>query len=210
MTANSNNSDVSAYTVRLIIGLIAISLPFLTNSLAGGNLDSISASYCVTTTDWPRNIFVGFLIAISALLLSYNGNSLYEFIISKIGAVATFLIANFPTCETTKSVELVHGIASFVMFTVLALFCFQFYKAAKKRSTPESKLRATIYLICGIIIILSMLGVVLKSHLGIPRLTFYAETAGLIAFGFSWLIASRILPLVTAPNERVRIQYSTS
>lgn len=205
MVVSSSHSDVSASTVRLIIGVIAISLPFLTNWLAGGQLPSISASYYAG--DWPRNIFVGFLIAISALLLSYNGNNYYEFVISKIGAVATFLIATFP--EQKEGLEWVHGLASFIMFTVLALFCFQFYKSARDQPSPQSTIRATIYLICGITIILSMLAVILKSHIPINRLTFYAETIGLLAFGLSWLISSRILPVVTAIDERIKLMPFT-
>jgi hypothetical protein len=36
----------------------------------------------------------------------------------------------------------------------------------------------------------------------IPRLTFYGEAVGLIAFGVAWLTASRILPVITSPAER--------
>ena len=37
----------------------------------------------------------------------------------------------------------------------------------------------------------------------IPRLTFYGEGAGLVAFGISLLVASRALPFITAPRERI-------
>ena len=39
----------------------------------------------------------------------------------------------------------------------------------------------------------------------VERLTFYGERAGLMAFGVSWLVASRVLPVLTAPDERVSV-----
>ena len=85
MYSGAQKPGISTHTIRLVIGLIAITLPFLTSWLAGNPpLTSISASYCVMGTDWPRNIFVGFLIAISALLLAYDGTNKTEFYLSKI------------------------------------------------------------------------------------------------------------------------------
>ena len=37
---------------------------------------------------------------------------------------------------------------------------------------------------------------------GVDRFTFYGEATGLIAFGISWLTASRVLPGLTRPVER--------
>ncbi len=39
----------------------------------------------------------------------------------------------------------------------------------------------------------------------VPGLTFYGERAGLVAFGISWLVASRVLPVITASGERISI-----
>ena len=41
----------------------------------------------------------------------------------------------------------------------------------------------------------------------IPRLVFYCETAGLLAFGIAWLVASKIIPVsaLTHPEERVQL-----
>ena len=97
MYSDTQKPGISTHTIRLVIGLIAITLPFLTSWLAGDPpLKSISASYYVTSSDWPRNIFVGFLISISALFLAYNGTNKTEFYLSKVGSVASFLIATFP------------------------------------------------------------------------------------------------------------------
>lgn len=205
MSSSPNSSEVSIYKVRLIIGLVAISLPFLISVLAGSPLiESISAGYYHQGSDWPRNILVGFLMAISALLFSYNGENSSERHLSNVGAVASFFVATFPAKH-----HLVHGLASFIMFAVLAMFCFQFYKSLPSKNGPQpypqTKARALIYKVCGIVIILSMLVVALKSTLfpNVKHIVLYAETAGLLGFGIAWLVASHIIPVITHPNERV-------
>lgn len=207
MLSDSHLPGISTHTIRLAIGLIAISLPFLTSWTAGDTpLTSISAAYYVTSSDWPRNIFVGFLITISALFLAYNGTNKTEFYLSKIGAVATFLIATFPSDGDTSKV---HGIASVIMFSVLALLCYQFYKSARNRyeqapnEFPQAKNRSIIYLICGIIIFVCKILVAIDFP-SVTRLVFYCETAGLLAFGIAWFVASKIIPVsfITLPQKR--------
>jgi hypothetical protein len=58
------------HTIRLIIGLIAMSLPVVVAIRAGGVTDSISWSY---HTD-ARDCFVGSLFVIGAFLISYKGH----------------------------------------------------------------------------------------------------------------------------------------
>ncbi len=58
------------YTIRLLIGLIAFSLPWVVRILVGHIPDSISWSY---HTD-ARDYFVGLLFVIGSFLMSYKGN----------------------------------------------------------------------------------------------------------------------------------------
>jgi len=117
------------------------------------------------------------------------------------------LIATFP--EKQSHLEWVHGLASVIMFVTLALFCYQFYQSASSKPFPEAKIRAFIYATCGIIIIASVILVALHSLLkgsflsDINRLIFYCETAGLLAFGIAWLVASRITPVITNGKEKI-------
>jgi anaerobic C4-dicarboxylate transporter len=39
------------------------------------------------------------------------------------------------------------------------------------------------------------------------QLVFYGEAAALVAFGVSWLTASRMLPVVTRKNERIALLH---
>lgn len=60
---------------------------------------------------------------------------------------------------------------------------------------------------CGLAILLSILALAFDSLSGgtlnarIPRLTFYGESTALIAFGISWLTASRVLPWLMRQDE---------
>lgn len=209
MYTNPEHTEIDHHTIKLIVGVIAISLASLTSLFSQTPLESISASY--HEDGWSRNIFVGFLFAISAFLLAYNGSSTREMVLSKIAAFAAMGVAMFP-CECGDHPEIipyVHGISAAVMFVILAIFCHIFFRRAYAKGHPQALVRAYIYAICGITIIISIVTIAMDNLLGgiisvkISRLTFLGEAAGLIAFGIAWLTASRILPLITSEKERL-------
>ena len=115
----------------------------------------------------------------------------------------------FP-CECGHEARLpyLHDAAAATMFFILAFFCYEFFVRARRKGHPRAMARAFIYAVCGIAILVSILvmgsNVLLEGALAarIPRLNFFEESEGLLAFGISWLIASRVLPLVTRPDER--------
>jgi hypothetical protein len=192
----------------LIVGIIAISLASLTSTFASSAITSISASFY--EGGWSQTIFVGFLFAIAAFLMAYNGLTKAEMVLSKIASVAGLGVAMFPCkCDThTEIIPNIHGASAALMFLILAYFCYAFFKRAKEKDYPQAKARAAIYALCGISIVLSIVTLGYDGLTGnslsdrIPRLTFYGEAAGLIAFGISWLTASRVLPVLTRPSER--------
>ena len=102
------------------------------------------------------------------------------------------------------------------MFLVLAYFCNSFYQGATDKGHKEAMIRAKIYAISGIVIIGAILLLLLDALLGnaisakLERLVFYGEAAALIAFGISWLTASRAFPIITHPDERHSILLSKS
>lgn len=204
-------SEIDHHTIKLIVGLMAITLAALTSILSDNSIDSISASY--HEGGWARDIFVGFLFAISAFLLAYNGRSRLQMLLSKVAATAAMGIAMFPcSCEGhPEIIPYVHGISAAVMFFILAGFCYTFFRRALDKGHIQAKWRAGIYAVCGITIIASILILALDHILGgaissrIDRLTFYGECAGLVAFGIAWLVASRALPIITRGNERLSV-----
>jgi len=211
MFSYSERLEINNYTIKLIVGLIAISLATLTSVFSEGAIESISASY--HEGGWARDIFVGFLFALAAFLLAYNGHSRAQMLLSKVAAFAAMGIAMFPCkCEYhPEIIPYVHGVSAAVMFFVLAFFCYTFYLRALGKSGIRAKWRAAVYATCGIIIVASIL-ILAIDHLfdgaissRVARLTFYGESASLFAFGFAWLVASQFLPILSAPDERKSI-----
>lgn len=211
MFSNPAQSEINNHTSRLIVGFIAITLATITNILSGGGLESISASYY--EGDWPRNIFVGFLFAISAFLFSYNGVNKNQMLLSKVGALAALGVALFPCVCGGHHVcfPYVHGTSAAIMFTILAIFCRIFYKRARSKGHKEANIRAAIYATCGIAIVASILILAIDEFSGgaiskfIPRLTFIFENVGLVSFGIAWLTASRFIMFITREDERFSI-----
>ncbi len=200
--------EVDHRTIKLTVGVVALSLATLTDLFATTSITSISASYY--EGGWSQSIFIGFLFAISALLLAYNGKSKPEMLLSKVAAAAGLGVALFPcTCGTrVPAVPFVHGASAAVMFLILAYFCYLFFRRAQGKGYPQAQVRAKIYVVCGVAIVLAMLTIAVDRLLGgvltasVPRLTFYGEATGLVAFGISWLTASRVLPIITGEAER--------
>lgn len=131
-------------------------------------------------------------------------------LLSKVAAFAALGVAMFPCrCDVhDEIIPVVHGVSAAVMFSILAAFCWQFRKRAKKKKYAEASRRSVIYLLCGSVILVSILVLALDRVIGglisagAPRLTFHGEMAGLVAFGVAWLTASRVLPFLTNVEER--------
>ena len=208
MFAPPKRSEIDPRTIKLLVGLIAIFLASLTSSFSVNEIHSISASY--HEGGWARDFLVGCLFAISAFLLAYNGKSKLEMILSKIAAISALGVALFP-CSCSghgEIVRFVHGASAGLMFLILAGFCYIFLKRALEKGHSQAKLRAVIYAICSFTIVLVILVLGIDSitdgsiSAKMPRLVFYGENAGLIAFGVAWLTASRVLPFISSSEER--------
>jgi len=208
MTTIVQKPEIDYRTMKFIVGTIAITLAFITNYLAGGDLPSISESY--HEGGWPRDIFVGSMFVLAAFLVAYNGRSKWEYWLSKTSAVAAIGIAMFP-CDCEGHDQIITGVhagSAAVMFLMLAGFCVVFFRRAMAKETQQAKARAFIYAACFLVIVSVILVLAIDGLFDveitrdITRLTFYAERAGLIAFGISWLTASHVLPLINNADER--------
>lgn len=126
--------------IRMMIGLIAFFLPWVVVLIAFKVPPSISASYHTLA----RDVFVGLLFVIGALLLAYKGHNRQEEWVSTIGGVAAWVAALFPTkCDAANfpqacNVEPVpsmcgacgvglnsdiHYLAAFILFSTVVYFC---------------------------------------------------------------------------------------
>ena len=208
----SSRPEIDSHIMKLIVGVIALTLASLTAFFAPSQLTSISASY--HAGGWSRDIFVGFLFAIGAFLLAYNGKDWpWEMVLAKVAAFAAAGVAMFPCdCDTgNEIVPHVHYVAAAVMFTILAAFCGMFYRRARAKHKRTADWRAYIYAACGVVLMLAVAVLAYNAFTGGSLtarwnlLVFYAEAAALIAFGVSWLVASRVLPVITGPEERIHL-----
>lgn len=207
--------EINQLTMKLIVGVIAIGIASVTSFTSTKELPLTSISEAYFAGDWSRNIFVGFLFAISAFLLSYNGETVVHMILSRVAALAGIGVAMFP-CRCGNREEIipyVHYASAAVMFIVLAYFCVAFYRHASGKNHRQAHWRAKIYLSCFGAMVLSiavlLVNAVWGRELGIedrfPRIVFFGEAMALTAFGVCWLVASRVLPGITRSDERHRL-----
>src|SRR5215213_2799678 len=139
-TSQSRESVVFDFrTLRMIIGALAFAFPVVVYALTGKITTSISASYHEPET---RDVFVGFLFILGALLLSYKGHRLWvsfaegsylwvwlrrhqEDCISALGGMAAIFTALFPTtCDgcSFDTKARIHTIGAFILFSNVAYF----------------------------------------------------------------------------------------
>ena len=196
--------------LRLLVGLIALILPVIVVLIASTPLSSISASYYTEA----RDVFVGALFIIGALLLAYNGHTSMEKWVSKGAALAAVFAAIFPTtcdlCEANiKSV--IHYIAAVILFSTIAYFCLGPFRKNTKGQRGKKGRRARIYLVCGWIIVGCMLGAGIAEVVLPPAtrnalaITFLAELIALWAFALAWIVAGKVIPALVDEDERLKL-----
>lgn len=211
MKATFKRHEIDHHVLKLIVGIIALFLASLTELLSANAIASISASY--HEGGLARDFFVGLLFAISAFFFAYNGETTTEMVLAKVAAVAAIVVAIVPCgCGIKNEIfPFVHYSFAAIMFAVLACYCVIFFRRARQKGNRQAAWRADIYALCGFAIVLSMAVLALDFVAGglirsrVERLVFYGERTALIAFGISWLVASRAIPFITADYERVRV-----
>lgn len=207
MLSTPKRQEIDHRTLKLMVGVVAISLAVLTSVFSENGLQSISESYY--ENGWSRTIFIGFLFAIASFLLAHNGKTKNEMILSKVAAAAGFGVALFP-CDCGHDpnvVPYVHGLSAAAMFIVLAYFCLAFYRRTRSKGHPRAKVRGAIYIACGLVITAAILALAIDFFLDHRFSTgtsfiFWGEAVALVAFGLAWLLASKVLPVLTEESAR--------
>ncbi len=64
--AGKFRQEIDHRTLKLMVGLVGLSLAFATSFLSGGAIESISAAHC--HGGWARDFLVGSLFAIACLV----------------------------------------------------------------------------------------------------------------------------------------------
>lgn len=193
-------------TLRFLLGLIGLCLPFAVTLASSARLNSISAAYY---TD-GKYILVGTLIVVGILLYVYNGHSVADSRVSKFGSAAAFVSAiSRPACigcnEDISSQ--IHFISSAVLFLVLAYFCLVPFQKHTRGAPGKRATRSLIYRICGwtmlaCIAVLGLANIFLSvSTINEYRLTYYGEATALIAFGIAWTVSGKMSRFIADEDE---------
>ena len=207
----SSGKEVFDYlTLRALIGIIALALPFAVSLVArlsdGKILPSISASYYSS----GRDLFVGMLFIVGSFLLAYKGHRPRQNLISNLAAISAYGVALAPTaCETCSRspVSTIHYISAGVLFLCLAYFCLVPFRDNRLGSGVKKELRNRIYLACGVIMLACIVSMILANLLLAPetmaslRIVYWGETIALLAFGLAWFVSGKTLLLYTDPQD---------
>lgn len=210
MTSENTGTVFDYRALRLLMGIIALTLPFLVTLLSSSPLSSISASYYTEA----RDAFVGMLFIVGAFMWAYNGHTIKEAVASKIASVAAICVATFPTscdvCETTI-ISITHYGAAVILFAILAYFCFGPFRLNTKGKKGKKGRRSKIYFVCGWIMVGCMLSLFIAKlilsdeTLEALRVTYWVETIALVAFGFAWIVAGKYIRFFVDEDEALRL-----
>jgi len=210
-----NRSLIISYlSLRRLIGILGMLLPFICvfGGLVFSDLpirSSISSYYHTNM----RDFFVGLLVGVSLFLMTYKGYERIDNMITAIIGLTGLGVAIFPCLKSSTSTEAVgifqinpvisnniHLICAFTFFFLLAInsiFLFTLTKSEDIPKTKDKKIRNYIYIGCGIIILLSLAILLIRSLVGVEvendKTLLVFETIMLLAFGVSWLVKGKTL-----------------
>ena len=211
-STSTNPVVLSYYTMRRMVGLLALALPFalaagsiLARLFISGHLPhpllqrSISDYYYTPM----RDLYVGSLCAIAAFLASSRGYDLRDEITGYLAAVCAIGVACFPSFNPRSTrftqVEFVFGLVhtafAALMYLTLAYICiFLFRKSSPQKTLTRRKQdRNRIYVASGVIMVACMIAMVSLTMLTTierrhpSHLLFWCESLALCAFGVAWL-----------------------
>ena len=201
--SDNNLQIISFLTLRRIIGAIGILLPI--TLMVGDFIFSDSLLIQSSISNYystpMRNVLVGFLFVLGFFLLSYKGYEPIDNITGTLGFFFSLGVALFPCNHALGIVRGVHFASAALLFCVFIVFSlFLFTKSDKqKERTKGKKQRNLVYIVCGIIMIVSLLAIALlvfilpKEQIDSSTLIFWLETTTLWSFGVSWLVKGRFL-----------------
>lgn len=210
-TPAKNDQVISYYALRILIGATGILLPFLLiigNFIAFNNFDiefSVSDYYDNSTAG---DILVGVLFVLGFFLMTYKGYDKVDSRAANLGCVFALGVALFPTTSPNHVVYIMHFVFAVLLFSVFIFFSiYLFRKTGPGGRTKQKDKRDRVYLICGILMILSIVCIAigmlwLKQLSADYHLVFWFESLALISFGISWVTKAEFLFLKDEGNDK--------
>ena len=162
---------------------------------------SISATYYLTPA------LAGILTTASIVLMCYDGYDKFDSLITTISGVFGLCIVLFPcNCAVAgdyvgffqlpvKVSSVLHCSSAVIFFCLLAYNdLFLFTKHSGEEVTEKKLQRNTVYIVCGIGMLLAM--VLMPLPISFPAKTWWVEMFALSFFGFSWLTKGGAIPFL--------------
>ncbi len=201
-TPEKNDQVVSYYALRILIGATGILLPLLLiigNLIAYNNLTiefSVSDYYDNSTAG---DILVGVLFVLGFFLMTYKGFDKTDSRAANLGCIFALGVALCPTTSPNNVIHIMHFVFAVLLFSVFIFFSiYLFRKTGPGRKTKQKDKRNKVYMVCGIIMILCIVGIAismiwLESVSAEYHLVFWFESLALMSFGFSWVTKAEFL-----------------
>lgn len=209
ITYDEKALKVSHETLRVLIGLLGVTLPALLVLGAWSWQTSVSDYYYTNVRDY----FEGVLFFLAVFLFAYRPygrDGWQDSLITDIAGASALLLALFPTNNVTlghTAEPLVlkfvspewsgnlHNLGSGVLFTAFAVMSlFYFTKGKREGRGPKKLLRNAVYIVCGLGIA-GCIGFIGWGASTAPdqrardlMSIFWPEAIALVLFGFSWLV----------------------
>ena len=210
-TGPANNTDkqllVSYFTLRRLVGLLAVSFPIALMIWGALSKDGIviRSSMSDYYNSGARDFFVGVLFSMAVFLVTYKGygrevgQRITDNLAGNVAGIAALGVAFFPTGSPDWR-NTAHGISAFVLILALAWFCFFLFTIPRDSDDEKKKKRNFWYRVCGGII-LGCVAAAAINHVyrmttgdpGVTNLIFYVEWIALWAFGASWFIKGQVI-----------------
>jgi hypothetical protein len=214
---------ISFMTIRKAVGWLGIGLPVVLylGTLLIGDCSSLKASISDYFYTIMGSVLVGVLCAVALFLFTYKGPAPIDGILSSFAAIFALGVAFFPcnvsgghtdcniiSWPSDYARNMVHyGSASgfFIVLATMSLWLFR--KSSKSNPGRRKRSRNTIYLVCGIVMLVAMAAILalsvfhLSEELYYLRPTFWLELIALWAFGISWLVKGELV-LKDKPLQR--------
>jgi hypothetical protein len=152
-----------------------------------------------------------------------------ENLVSTLGGLGTIAAALSPTAEKFGEESLastIHAIGGSLLFAAVAYFClvafvravnlklripdgiFPFLSHMKslQPANPKKVMRGSIYVVCGVIIALTLIGLVIAQKFAgmftfTHNITYWAEFVAMFLFGLAWTVACQRLRWLNDPDE---------
>lgn len=207
-----NKLVLSYLTVRKLIGILGFLLPFI---LVVGSLILSACCYIQPSISnyyhtIMRDVFVGYMCALSIFLLSYKGYDIVDRVLTFLAGTFGLMVALLPTtfkipmlpCNIECSrfipdlVGTIHLISAGLFLLCLAFMSLFLFTKGESTPTPQKLIRNKIYKAAGYIILICVGLLVLyfalphsvTDPLIVLKPIFWLETIAVMAFGFSWLV----------------------